>query len=511
MKIEKLFEKLSEKFKVEEIENEINGHSNFLIRPTTGYVKVRVGDYGSGIDSQFDRKRSDTYSSIVAISKHFVTKPLYKITVAYISKDSKFSVITTNDHTCAVYNEKYSELMELFKNNCTISDFSEYSADKIISFKPAKELKIGDSVPFFESPIEEDMPLFSSDSRWFDGERICYKHSDGSVYHDYACDGVATVISVEEIDNSQGRYVYDIEVESGRHVYYANGILVHNSQFMNLSPITKSKCRENGIPENTRFSELPENVKKMVIDDAYHILDLVNANVEQLINKNCFTSQGNVLHYALEYIASEGFYFKPKHYIVHKIIEDDMPCDKFKYSGISVKKAEIPAEMKNFLKEVYEHTMTDDWHEFDYTKKVEEAFNKYKTLDWNQLAFYKKYRTEKVAISTTESEKGAGAHARAANIYNGLLKEMGLAGKYPEISIGDEFRYSYILPTNRYGINVIGFKGEFPNEFRELFTPDYITMFNKIFTKSLENYIKIMQYETIDPTKRTEDPSFDIF
>jgi hypothetical protein len=487
MKIEDLYEKLSKRFGFDKIPNYFNGHSNYVVRPTIGYAKVRVGDYGSDVDDYSKRTLSDTYSSIVAISKHFVTKPLYKITAVKDSDGEKISVITTNDHTCAVYNDVYHEMLkDIHERHITFTDetFKKYDSDKIISFKAAKDLKIGDIIPC----SEEKMPILH-----------------------HFCDSSAKITAVEEIDNSEGRYVYDIEVESGRHVYYANGILVHNSQFINLSPITKTKCREFGISESTRFSELPENVRKAVVDDAYHILDIVNANVEKLINTNCHTSQGNVVHYSLEYIAAEGFYFKPKHYIVHKIIEDDLPCNKFKYSGISVKKAEIPAEMKSFLKEVYEHTMTDEWHESDYLKKVEEAFNKYNTLDWGQLAFYKKYRTKKEAVSMTESEKGAGAHARAVNIYNGLLKELNLGGKYPEISIGDEFRYSYVLPTNRYGVNVIGFKGEFPREFRDIFTPDYTTMFEKIFTKSLENYINIMGYEKIDPSKRTEDPSFDIF
>lgn len=489
MRMDELYTRLVLKFGVKDVVNAENGRVNMVVRPKPGYVKVRVGDYGSG-KRGLGRTKADTYSSIVAISRHFVTKPLYRI-VAEDGDGKEISVITTNDHTCAVYNGVYGDIVDAFVSAGTeIADetWERYSPYELIEFKAAKDVRAGDKIPH------------CSDNDNGDGDgRYC------------RCDAAATVKSVEEIDNSDGRYVYDIEVESGRHVYYANGLLVHNSQFINLAPITHLKCREAGISESTRFSELPDCVRKAIIGEAYTILDIVNANVERLINENCHTTQGKVVHYSLEYIASEGFYFKPKHYIVHKIIEDDRPCNKFKYSGISVKKAEIPAEMKSFLKEIYEHTMTDDWFESDYVKKVEEAFNKYNTLDWGQLAFYKKYRTAKEAVSLTESEKGAGAHARAANIYNGLLKELGLGGKYPEISVGDEYRYSYVLPTNRYGVDVIGFKGEFPCEFREIFSPDYIKMFDKIFTSSLKNYVSIMGYERIDPSKRTENPDFDIF
>lgn len=443
MRIDALFDRLAGMFGIEEVGGD-GGRPNEVVRPPSGYARVWVGEYGSD--------GGDGRSSIVAVSRHFVTKPLYRITASFGGVAR--SVTTTNDHTCAVYGDGGEVL-----------------------FKAAKELRVGDRVPVR------------------DGD------SDAS----------AKVESVEEIDNSEGRFVYDMEVESGRHVYFADGVLVHNSQFINLSPVTKTKCREAGIPESTRFSALPAEVRESVVKDAYKILDAVNENVKTLIGNACHTSQGSVVHYSLEYVAAEGFYFKPKHYIVHKVIEDGRPCDKFKYSGISVKKAEIPAEMKTFLKDIYEHTMTDDWRESDYAKRVGDAFNRYMSLDWNGLAYYRKYRTPKDAVSLTESEKGAGAHARAVNIYNGILKELGLGGKYPEISVGDEFRYSYVLPTNRYGVDVIGFKGAFPKEFRDIFSPDYITMFNKIFTKSLENYVNIMGYERIDPSKRTEDPSFDIF
>jgi hypothetical protein len=177
-----------------------------------------------------------------------------------------------------------------------------------------------------------------------------------------------------------------------------------------------------------------------------------------------------------------------------------------------VKKSEIPEKMKTFLKDVYESTMTtNDWNEKHYSKAVLDAYSNFKSLDWNDLAFYKKLRTAKDAISTFESEKGAGAHARAANIYNGLLRHLGLGGKYPEIGQGDEMRYAYILPTNIYGIDVIGFKERIPDEFRSMFTVDYEKMFKIIFTNSLENYVSIMNYTTENPSKQTEDPSFDIF
>jgi hypothetical protein len=503
MQIETLWNTLSKHLPVDEIMNGDN--PNFIIRPPIGSVKVCVGDYGSGIDDDFKRTKADTFSSVVVLSRHFVTKPIYTIEVSHICKDNTYTLKTTADHTCAIKNRVlWDEMCKKIENHevFTEEDFDKFSNKNIIQFISARDIKVGDIMPFHEEPIDMlDTNEFSSDTAI---DKIPFKY--------YCCDGNATVTSVSCDDNVDGCWVYDLEVESGRHVYYANNILVHNSQFINLAPITKMKCREHGISENTTFADLPEAVRQSVIDDTYHILDLVNANVEQLINNGCHTTQGNVLRYALEYIAAEGFYFKKKHYIVHKILDEGKPTNKFKYSGISVKKSEIPEKMKTFLKDVYESTMTtNDWSEKHYSKAVLDAYNNFKSLDWNDLAFYKKLRTAKDAISTFESEKGAGAHARAANIYNGLLRHLGLGGKYPEIGQGDEMRYAYIRPTNIYGIDVIGFKERIPDEFRSMFTVDYEKMFKIIFTNSLENYVSIMNYTTENPSKQTEDPSFDIF
>lgn len=425
---------------------------NEVVRVPPGVARVRIGSHGTMTSAHPSRENS--YSDIAVISRHVVSKDMYVVSVG--TSDGVRTLATTDDHTCARLGD-----------------------DGSVVFCRASELAVGDRVPVAGPGVS---------------------------------DVEGTVVSVSvETPGEGGIPVYDVEVASGRHVYYANGVLVHNSQFMNLGPITRAKCREAGISEDTRFSALPDGVRKAVVDDAYHILDLVNDNVRRLIDSTCHTTQGCVLHYALEYIASEGFYFKKKHYIVHKVIEDDKPCDKFKYSGISVKKAEIPASMKTFLKDIYESTMTTEWTESDYVKAVAEAYRKYLSLDWGDMAYYRKLRTPKGVVSLVESEKGAGAHARAANFYNGLLEELGLGGKYPKIAIGDEMRYSYVIPSNAYGQDVVAFKGVFPDEFRKAFRPDYNKMFEKIFTKSLQNYVEIMGYDTYNPTRSVEDPSFDIF
>ena len=435
---------------------------NELIRVPKGALKVRVGNYGSSYSDP------DARADVTVISRHFVTKPIFSITVSKDAKSDDTLVLrTTNDHTCM-----------------RVSSESDDDGNFIFEQVAAKDLKVGDFL------------CVNNPEEWF-GEM--------------QCDTRMPILAISVDDNADGQWVYDLEVDAPNHVYFANGVLVHNSQFINLAPITQQVLALSGKSDELAFSEASKDEQQKVIDEAYHIVDLANEHVANLVNKTCHTAHGDILHYSLEYIAAEGMYFKKKHYIVRKILSDNLPCDKFKYSGISVKKAEIPASMKDFLKRIYETTMKEIWSEERYRKEVEAAFNKFIALDWVDIAYYRKYRTPKRAISLTESEKGAAVYARSANFYNQLIEKLGIAGKYPKIGIGDEFRYLYVLPTNEYSMDCIAFKGEFPNEFRALFKPDYEKMFEKIFTKSLENYVAIMKYRKMDPTRREEAPEFSIF
>lgn len=454
MRFDRLFDDFSKRLAVEETES-----GNQIIHIPSGVLKVRVGNYGSD-------DVNDTYSNVVCLSRHFVSKPIYIITVKSNCPTENVSIVkTTADHTC----------MKIVGDNDSGFTFEQVSA---------KDLKVGDFL------------CVNRPEMWFGADQ---------------CDTKYAISDISVNDNKNGTWVYDLEVESSKHVYFANDVLVHNSQFINLAPITQCVVANNGKSSDTPFAMADEDEQKKVVKEAYHILDLANENVANLINRTCHTKHGDILHYSLEYIAAEGMYFKKKHYIVRKVLSDDLPCDKFKYSGISVKKAEIPASMKDFLKKIYETTMKDVWSEGRYRKEVEAAYNSFIQLDWNDIAYYRKYVTPKRTLSLTESEKGAGVHARSANFYNQLIDKIGIGGKYPKIGIGDEFRYIYILPTNVYGMDCIAFKGDFPDEFRSMFKPDYDKMFEKIFTKSLENYVKIMHYRTADPTKREEDPEFEIF
>jgi len=397
------------------------------------------------------------HTNISAISRHYVTKDRYRITVKYVYSYGNdedgyeldpdiffYTIETTDDHTC-------------------IKISRENSFEQV----KASSLKKYDSILL----------------RAFDQE--CY----------------GFVTDVENL-GPWNDYVYDLEVEDNSHLFYANDILIHNSQFIDISPIVNSYIKKNNIPtpdmsslNQTQLDELIAELDDFVDND-------VNVYIKDLVNRECHTNQGGNLHYSREYVASQAMFFKKKHYIVHIVKKDNKTVDQFKYSGVSVKKAEIPGDMKVYLKNIFEETCIKNWKQSDYRKYIDFVFDQFLKKDYEDISIYKTYSTEKASTGYMISEKGAGAHARSANIYNQLIDELNLADKYEKINLGDQLRYCYINDTNPYGINIIAFKDYVPGEFKKIFKINYDLMFDKIFLSSLKGYISIMKFNEYSPNNK---------
>lgn len=384
------------------------------------------------------------YVNIIAISRHYVTKNRYKITIRSCVDRSIHIIETTNDHTC-------------------IRITSDWNFENV----KASKLEIYDNVPL----------------------NLNNKEHLGIV---------------EKIENlgPWNDYVYDLEVDDHLHLFYANNVLIHNSQFIDISPIVEYHLNKNNI-KNGDISSLDQQQIDTLIEELDDFVDNdVNVYIKDLINKECHTTQGGNLHYSREYVASQSMFFKKKNYIAHIIKKDNKTVDTFKYCGVSCKKTEIPADMKYFLKTIFEDTCNKNWSEADYRKYIDSVFDQFLTKKYEEISLYKKYNTEKASVGFMTSEKGTGAHARSANIYNQLIDDLKISNKYEKINLGDQLRYCYINDTNPYGINVIGFKEYVPEEFKKIFTINYDLMFEKIFLSSLKGYMGIMRFNEYSPNNK---------
>lgn len=237
----------------------------------------------------------------------------------------------------------------------------------------------------------------------------------------------------------------------------------------------------------------------------------VNNFAATLVNTECHTIDGHNIKYERELLASEAIFFKKKHYLMHLIDIEGNKVDKFKYMGIAVKKGELPLSIKTFLKDIYENTCKNGWGYDDYRKYLTEVYDKFMNFDYDDISVWKGYRTPKESTGFLQTEKGTGAQVRGLHYHNQLLDDMKIKDRYTELRLGDMIRYCYINNTNEYGIDVISFMDDaFPGEFRELFTIDYIKMFNKLVIKPLEGYVAAMGFVEYKPTNQMVDDVFDL-
>lgn len=399
------------------------------------------------------------YVNLIWLSRHKTPKHLVRIEVESCTRKSenmhdivKNSVIVTTDHICMKYNKDH----------------------------------------FFENVNAKDL----------------YKNDYVSVYDPYEMkEHVGTIVNIEDLGITD-EWVYDVEVDDDMHSFYANDILVHNSQFINLQCISDYLKKKRNLPKNIRDWTIKD--KKLFWKLVRQFVDKeVNPYVRQLVHDYCKTTQQNVLTYELEYMSDVGIYESMKHYATHKIFDEGELVDKIKYAGIELKKAQVPKEMKTFLAEIYDGVINKDWDEINYKQYIDNLYTNFRQYNIDQISFWKGYNTERQAVGFLEMTLGTTGIAKACTYYNQIIAKLGLNKKYEEIRVGDKVRFCYVEPGNEYGINQIAYKpGQWPKEFDNIFKVDYKKMFNKIILDPLKRFRIACKFEDTDPSKQAV---FDVF
>ena len=382
------------------------------------------------------------YAIIEYISRHKTTKNMIKIGVS-TEKNTVFVNVTT-DHVCMIYNSNHF--------------FEETSA---------KNLSIGQIVSVYD------------------------ENNDSEV--------VGQITSIEDL-GSTDEYVYDVEVNDDSHTFYANDVLVHNSQFISIRCVTDYFRRTYNLP--AQMIDWPDEYKLKLWEYMEDFVENdLNKFIQNLVKEYYHTENSEVLRYSLEYIADTGIYEAKKHYGVRKILaEGPEIVDKIKYSGIELKKGNIPPTVKEFLAAIYSGVLRDNWNASNFKNYLNHAYDRFIKLNIDEISFWKGYGTERESVGFLEMAKGTTGIAKACTFYNQLLENLGIGRKYEQILVGDKVRFLYVKPTNKYGINVLAYKpDQYPEEFKNLFEIDYETMWDKLIISPLKKFIIATGFPECDP------------
>ena len=272
-----------------------------------------------------------------------------------------------------------------------------------------------------------------------------------------------------------------------------------DSFFMNLEAVTKDFIKKYGWDDNmnnwTKEQKIQMWNHMQKFTDEYLV-----PHVQDVITKEFHTTNAKVMKYGLEYMTSGGIFEGKKHYIVHKIVDEGPKVvDKFKYTGIELKKAVVPPEIKKFMKDIYFTAVLDPKFNADAArKKMDEVYQEILKMSPNQLAKWQGYGTETQMDGFLQESKGATGIGKCANYYNQIVRKLGLDKKYALINVKDKVQTIYLKSTNKYGISQIGFPPkQWPKEFDDIFEIDYPKMMEKVVISPLKGMLTALGMESL--------------
>ena len=285
-----------------------------------------------------------------------------------------------------------------------------------------------------------------------------------------------------------------------------------DSQFLNISCIVDFFSNRFKLP--TKLRDWPDEWKLKLWEFTEKFVDKVlNPYVQKLTVDYCFSEHPEVLRYSLEYIGDVGIYEQRKRYAVHKVVSEGPELvDKLKYTGIELKRSNIPPAIKEFLQDIYEGALLKEWTNSDYEAYLTKAYTRFCEMSVGDIAFWKGWTSDKVeADGFLTTGKGMTIISKAAKFHNDLVEHLGIGKRYETLKPGNKLRLVYVNPANRYGIEVIGFNdGAWPAEFDQIFQVDYKKMFDKLVLEPLKSFRAAARFDDFSPTTATLDDIFDL-
>jgi DNA polymerase elongation subunit (family B) len=214
-----------------------------------------------------------------------------------------------------------------------------------------------------------------------------------------------------------------------------------------------------------------------------------------------------------EAICDSGVFIAKKYYALHMLDDEGVAVDKFKYKGVDVVKTTMPKQVKPYVKEVIEHMiMTHSLKETnDKFNAAYEEFKKLSVEEISKISGMNNYAVYSAKCSGMNTAKGMPSHLKAAYFHDLIVEQNGWSSNYEKFKSGDKVRMVYVKKPNKYNIDMIGFKGNWPKEFNDIFTVDYETMFAKIFHAAIKRFYDAVGWKLRKPSENLMVELEDLF
>ena len=268
--------------------------------------------------------------------------------------------------------------------------------------------------------------------------------------------------------------VYDIEVEDC-HNFFANDILVHNSDYFDLSHVVDTMIKHKKIKNDN------DSIADFLNDFANRkIQPVIKQNCETVAKKMCAT---NYMNMSREAICETGFWTGKKHYALSVIDNEGVRYKepKLKVTGIEIVRSSTPASVKPFLRKVLIMILRKE----DISKYVKDCKKEYLKFEPEQMAFPRGANNFSKWYQEKGIKKGTPIGVKSSFIYNRYIDDKNLESKFAKIQSGDKIKFLYLNQPNILNQEVVGFLRRLPEELKKYV--DIEKMWYKSFYSIIES------------------------
>jgi len=261
-----------------------------------------------------------------------------------------------------------------------------------------------------------------------------------------------------------------------------------DSAMFNMGPFVK-KALPNGANKEgitKALAHLFDNDAQKVIDDSFDEFSRI---------MNC--SEPEALDMKREVISDKSFFLKKKNYVMRMLDKEGVTYagGKIKAMGVASAKFSNPKVCRDWMNDMYPQVM--DGNQKEYINSIMDKKGQFPNSKLTDIA-------SSVTVSDVDTyefgfekdKKGMPIGSRAAVVHNTFLKKNNLTGKYERIQNGDKIYHAYLIMPNPYNSNVIGWKGEPPEELELDKYIDWDTMFDKTFKSKMDEFAKLKGWNT---------------
>ena len=243
---------------------------------------------------------------------------------------------------------------------------------------------------------------------------------------------IEEIESIEQLDNFNDEYVYDIEVDDNTHTFIANDILVHNSVYTTYGTLFQAMT-----PESQAKYDTDQKKTEFILKFNKEFLDKQN-------NIWCEEIYGprhgqNVHEFELETISKAGIYLAKKKYLKGLVFNKGKFINPPKVSGtgIEIIKSTTPKLCRTILTDLTKSLM------FDFDDSTNEKREEYIMFFNDKLSEYRRqfYQAPEEDISQSI---GTGDYKKYVIDDTNQL----LLGKGTPVSVHAVARFNYLAHKN---------------------------------------------------------------